>query len=217
MNQYTYMMYLYFNFLFFSMTTDRTGNSNSIYKTLWASNHTDKEREEHDYYATDPIAIDILMDVEELNNVREPACWAGHMSKRMIEKWVTVYSTDLIDRWYGVANVDFLKQPCMHFWNGDIVTNPPYKYAEEFIRKAIELGTGKVCMFLKIQFMEWKKRKKLFQDHPPKTIYVSSGRIMCAKNGEFEKMKAGGGSAVAYAWYVREVWFTGNTIIKWVN
>jgi hypothetical protein len=30
---------------------DWTGNKNSIYKTLGASNHTEKEREENDFYA----------------------------------------------------------------------------------------------------------------------------------------------------------------------
>lgn len=53
---------------------DWNGNGNSIYKTLGASNHTDKERAENDYYATDPIAIDKLLKVEELSNyVWEPA------------------------------------------------------------------------------------------------------------------------------------------------
>lgn len=40
---------------------DWTGNKNSIFKTLGASNHTDKERQNEDYYATDPIAIDVLL------------------------------------------------------------------------------------------------------------------------------------------------------------
>lgn len=30
---------------------DWTGNSNSIWKTLGASNHTDKERQSEDFYA----------------------------------------------------------------------------------------------------------------------------------------------------------------------
>jgi hypothetical protein len=30
-------------------------------------------------------------------------------------------------------------------------------------------------------------------------------------------MKAGGGSAVAYAWYVWEKGFNGDTIVKWFN
>lgn len=48
------------------MANDWTGNSNSIYKTLGASNHTDKEREENDFYATEPIAIDKLYATGEL-------------------------------------------------------------------------------------------------------------------------------------------------------
>ena len=51
----------------------------------------------------------------------------------------------------------------------------------------------------------------------PKHIYVSSSRILCAKNAEFERMKQGGGSAIAYAWYVWEKGYKGNTILKWIN
>lgn len=38
-----------------------TGNGKSIFTTLGASNHTEKEREINDYYATDPIAVDALL------------------------------------------------------------------------------------------------------------------------------------------------------------
>lgn len=38
------------------MAKDWTGNGNSIYKTLGASNHTEEERENDDFYATDPVA-----------------------------------------------------------------------------------------------------------------------------------------------------------------
>ena len=40
---------------------DWTGNRKSMFVTLGASNHTDKERESNDFYATDPIAIDKLV------------------------------------------------------------------------------------------------------------------------------------------------------------
>ena len=76
---------------------------------------------------------------------------------------------------------------------------------------------NKVAMFLKIQFLEGKLRKELFKKYPPKIVYVSSSRIMRAKNGDFKKMQEGGGSAVAYAWYVWEKGYKGDTIIKWIN
>lgn len=72
-------------------------------------------------------------------------------------------------------------------------------------------------MFLKLQFMEGKARKELFKCHPPKTIYVSSSRLLCAKNADFEGMIAGGGSAVAYAWYVWEKGYSGKTVVEWIN
>lgn len=41
---------------------DWTGDTNSVFKTLGASNHTINKREEDDYYATDPRAIDYLIN-----------------------------------------------------------------------------------------------------------------------------------------------------------
>lgn len=71
-------------------------------------------------------------------------------------------------------------------------------------------------MFLKLQFLEGKNRRKLFEKHPPKTIYVSSSRIVCVPNGNFEKMKHVG-SAIAYAWYEFVKGYHGETVVKWIN
>jgi len=195
------------------MTKNWKGNSNSIFKTLGASNHTNKERELFDYYATDPIAGRLLMEQEKFNNIWECACGEGHLADEL----KAVKSTDIIDRGYGTA-FDFLSIENQK-WDGDIITNPPYKYAKEFIEKALMIipDGRKVAMFLKLQFLESKGRKALFVSHPPKTLYVSSSRILCAKNAEFEKMRKGGGSAVAYGWYVWEKGFNGNTIVRWIN
>ncbi len=197
---------------------DWTGNKSSIYKTLGASNHTDKIRETNDYYATEPAAAEWLCKLENLSEtIWECAAGEGHLSEVFVEKGHTVLSTDLIDRGYGTGGVDFLE--CKDIFDGDIITNPPYKYAKEFVYKALELVPDgrKVCMFLKLQFMEGKARKLLFEKYPPKTIYVSSSRLLCAKNADFNGMRAGGGSAVAYAWYVWEKGFNGDTIVKWFN
>ena len=199
---------------------DWTGNKNSIFKTLGASNHTDKERENDDYYATDPIAIDVLINdggVTFDKPIWECSCGEGHLSERLKEFGYEVYSTDLVDRGYGEGGIDFLK--CDKKWNGDILTNPPYKYAKEFIEHAMELIPNgcRVFMFLKVQFLEGKARKELFTKYPPKCVYVSSSRILCAKNAKFDEMRAGGGSAVAYAWYCFEKGYSGKSELKWIN
>ena len=205
-----------------SVQKDWTGNSNSVYKTLGASNHTEKERQSEDWYATDPIAIDLLCSVEKFDgDIWENACGDGILSERLIQHGYNVYSTDLVDRGYDnnfIGEYDFLE------WNDEplapnIVTNPPYSKSQEFIEHAMKIlpGGGKLCLFLKLQFLEGKARKAMFQKYPPTTIYVSSSRILCAKNGEFEKMKAGGGSAVAYGWYCWTVGVKRDPVIKWIN
>lgn len=93
---------------------DWTGNNRSTYATLGASNHSEHERETNDYYATDPIAINRLLDAVEIDKnkkVWEPCCGEGNLSKRFEELGYTVVSTDLIDRGFGTGGVDFLKFP----------------------------------------------------------------------------------------------------------
>lgn len=197
---------------------DWSGNQNSIFKTLGASNHTDKERQNEDYYATDPIAAKLLLEVETFDkNIWECACGEKHLSKIFEENGYNVRSSDIVDR-CGNEVYNFLSNDNKS-WNGDVITNPPYKYAVDFVYKAMNIinDGNKVAMFLKVQFLEGKSRKELFKKYPPKIVYVSSSRIMCAKNGDFKKMQEGGGSAVAYAWYVWEKGYKGDTIIKWIN
>lgn len=194
---------------------DWTGNNKAIYTCLGASNHALEERQTEDYYATDPKAAELLLEVEpELNGIWECACGEGHLAKVFDKAGKLAKASDLYNRGYGDFFCDFLNP--YTFWNGDIVTNPPYKYAKEFIENALRIvATGrKVCMFLKVTFLEGKARKELFKQYPPKTVYVCSGRIPCAKNGDFDKYPS---SAVAYAWFVWEKGFTGKPTIEWIN
>ncbi len=187
----------------------------SIFINIGASNHSKNERQSEDYYATDPIAAKLLLKVEpELNNIWECACGEGHLAKVFDEAGKLGKVTDLINRGYGDVEDFLLNTDPYH--NGDIVTNPPYKYAQEFVEHSLnKVDEGrKVCMFLKVLFLETQKRKSLFIKYPPKTIYISSSRINCARNGDFVTYDS---SAIAYAWFVWEKGYRGDTIIKWIN
>ena len=195
---------------------DWNRNGNSIYVTLGASNHTEKQREVNDYYATEPKALELLLDIEKFSNrIWECACGEGHLSKVLKARGYDVYSTDLIDRGYGEGKIDFLKCDCT-VADTDIITNPPYKYALEFAEHALELLQygRKLALFLKLQFLEGKKRREFFNKYPPKIVYVPSSRLNCAMNGEFKKYPT---SPICYAWFIWEKGYTGDTIIKWFN
>jgi hypothetical protein len=147
---------------------DWKGGKASVFKTLGASNHADHEREQNDYYATEPAAVEWLCKLETFNHkVLEPACGAGHISEVLKAHGYEVESRDLVDRGYG-TQADFLSIDNQE-WDGDIITNPPYSFAQEFVEKALRIipDGHKVAMFLKITFLEGKKRKALFRSCPP--------------------------------------------------
>lgn len=184
---------------------------------MGASSHSSGKRESNDFYATDPNAMELLLKEESFSHeIWECACGEGHLAKVLEQHGYDVIGTDLIYRGYGDEEpMNFLEESFENF-AGDIITNPPYKYALQFVEKALEsVKTGnKVAMFLKLQFLEGKGRKAFFMKNPPKVVYVSSSRLNCAKNGEFDKYPS---SAVAYAWFVWEKGFEGDPIIKWIN
>ena len=199
---------------------DWTGNSKATFVTLGASNHSEGEREVNDFYSTDPESLEIFLKALERDGFKlhkdiwECACGMGHLSKTLENKGYNVWSTDLIDRGYGNGNTDFLKSIPDKWW-GDILTNPPYKYSKEFVEKALEItrnGTYTI-MFLKIQFLEGKDRRNLFDKYPPKYVYVNSARQTCYINGDMSKKMS---SATCYCWFIWEKGFVGEPIIRWI-
>lgn len=198
------------------MNKDWTGNSKTTFVQLGASSHSSGEREENDYYATDPNSLEIFLkalkrdNIVLNNNIWECACGEGHLSKVLQDHNYNVISSDIIDRGFGEIK-DFLK--CKEKFDGDILTNPPYKFAKEFVENALQVGGGYIIMFLKIQFLEGKDRKKLFDKFPPKYVYVNSARQTCYINGNMNKKM---NSASCYCWYVWEKGFKGEPIIRWI-
>ena len=200
---------------------DWVENNKSTYVMLGASNHTDKERQNDDYYATNPHALELLLDslkrdgIELHKYIWECACGQGHLSDVLEKNGYITTNTDLVDRGYknNFLQLDFLTTNTI--FDGDILTNPPCKYAKEFVEHALDtLKDGYYCiMFLKIQFLEGQARLNLFKKYPPKYVYVNSARQLCAMNGEFEKYKA---TAICYCWFIWEKGFNGEPTIRWI-
>lgn len=191
-----------------------------------ASNHSEREREINDFYATPSVATKALNTYINSNypNIKkgviwEPACGKGHIAEVFRKDGYAVVATDLIDRGYGCCgeNYDFLGNNNIHT-ECHIITNPPYKYAQQFVEKAMDImEDGKyLCMFLKLTFLEGKKRYEMFQKYPPKEILVFSSRVNSAYGGNFEKEPEIGG-AVAYAWYIWEKGNKNSPKISWIK
>lgn len=167
------------------------------------------ERVEGDFYPTPPENLDCLAHFLRLRHlmVWEPACGQGHLSKRLAQLSAGVISTDLYDRGFGKAGIDFLKCPTMpglararaEALDPAIITNPPYgDLAEQFIRKALELtklSNGVVAMFLRNEYDCAKERMDLFRQHPFAMKIIVTKRPRWIEGSK-------GSPRHTYAWFV---------------
>lgn len=192
-------------------------NKMASFAALGPSNHSREEREENDFYATAPLAVEQLLAKERFSKkIWEPAAGMKHIANVLEKHGHEVYCTDILARVPGITIQDFMT--CNEPWDGDIITNPPYKMGEDFVEHSMQLISNghKVAMFLKLTFLETQKRRELFRRYPPKVVYVASNRLGCAKGGDF-KGKNNVSSAVCYCWFIWEKGFKGDPIIRWFN
>lgn len=198
---------------------DWTGNNRTLGATLGASNHAAGERPREDYYATHPDMVRDLLNAGAplRERVWEPACGAGHIVNVLRARGYEVYATDIVDRGCPDSQLwDFLWEfECNPAGDVDIITNPPYATALEFVQRALAYvqPVANVWMLLRLQFLEGKARRHLYDVAPPADVWVFSERRTCAKNGDFSKTEGG---AIAYAWFH---WIKGhseNCTIKWL-
>ena len=179
------------------------------------------ERVENDFYATDPNSVRDLLDIYSIsgNSFYEPCCGQGHIAKVLKEYYPDAkhYATDLIDRGYGVGDIDFLT------YNFDdkvdwIITNPPYSLAKEFVDKSLSITNKGVAMFLKIQFLEGQARRDWFKETPLKYVYVFSKRQDPLRDGQALNPKTGKkwGSTMCFSWFIWEHNYNGEPIIRWI-
>ena len=175
-----------------------------------------RQRVENDYYATPVESTQALLANENFyGNVFEPCCGEGHISEVLKNEGFEVYSNDLIDRGYGETFKDFLNDDFATYDN--VITNPPYKYAKEFIEKSLEITKGKVAMFCKIQLLEGVQRKELFENTPLKTVHVFIRRQNPLRNGsEFDENGKKWASTMCFAWFVWEHGYEGQPNINWI-
>ena len=188
-----------------------------------AGGNPKNDRVKNDFYATDPLALEMLLKEYKFNNdtFLEPCVGNGNLIKVIKKEYPSsiITSIDLIDR--GVPETiiaDFLTyDTSMKFDN--IITNPPFSLATEFVYKSIDLlnENGKIAMFLKIQFLESVKRKELFKKFPPKYIYVFSKRMATWNNGkEFDDNNKKWSTTMCHAWFIWEKNSISEPIIRWL-
>lgn len=163
-----------------------------------------------DFFPTPAWATFALLDNERFEgDVWEPACGDGTMSRVIEASGFKVKSTDLYDRGYGEAGVDFLKSRKRA---DNIITNPPYNSAEGFVKVGVKAARYKFALLLRLAFLESANRyNTIFSIVPPSRVWVFSERITFYPAGAEVK----GSGTTSYAWFVWDRQAPSRTELKW--
>ena len=198
-----------------------------------AGGNPKNDRVEHDFYATDPIAVEKLLLQYSINGteILEPCVGNGNIANALQNFYkhnFNITGIDIVDRGYPNTIVqDFLT------WETDkkfdcIITNPPFSLAKEFVEKSMELlnegsieedgyPNGQLIMFLKIQFLEGEKRKELFDKYPPKYIYVFRNRMATWNSGQpLDPNGKRWATTMCHAWFIWEKGSKTEPIVRWL-
>lgn len=162
-----------------------------------------------DFYPTPRWATYALIENERFSgDVWESACGNGAMSDVLAEQCSSVRSSDLYDRGFGEAGIDFLDT---NQRADNIVTNPPFNAAEGFVKTGLTSANKKFALLLRLAFLEGANRQRsIFSVAPPSRVWVFSERITFYPAGATVK----GSGTTAYAWFVWDKDAVG-TELKW--
>ena len=170
-----------------------------------------------DFWRTPPQATEALLKREKfIGTILEPACGTGDMSQILMEKYGdSVVSSDIVDRGYShhCFTEDFLSKTKDNNYYGNVITNPPFNLAEEFIIEALRLSNRKVAMLLKLEFLQSIKRFELFKNTPLKVVYIFSYRVPFWQHGYDKPI-----NNQRHAWYVWDnLYYDGSTKLEWIG
>ena len=193
--------------------------TNQVASMFTGGNNKNWDRVDNDYYATPPKDTRKFLSNFDISNYKvilEPSCGEGHMSEVLNEfNHNNIISRDLVDRGYGEVK-DFLNDKDTQRYDL-IMTNPPFKYALEFIKRGLELSDT-VVILAKIQLLEGKARSNELQYLGLKEIYGHVERCNCWRNGWDKNPKTDKpwSGAMMMAWYVFEKNYKGKPNYNWL-
>jgi hypothetical protein len=164
-----------------------------------------------DFYPTPRWATHALIENEDFKgDIWECACGDGAMSEVLEKVSGNVRSTDLFDRGFGQSGVDF-RSTTEEFDN--IVTNPPFNAAEDFVKAGVRSARNKFALLLRLAFLEGAGRQhSIFNVSPPARVWVFSERITFYPRNAERK----GSGTTAYAWFVWDKSHQGQTELHWL-
>ena len=124
----------------------------------------------------------------------------AHMSKALAEYFSSVTSSDAYDYGFGAVR-DFVTEPYAPSSCDWVITNPPFRSAEQFVKTGLSVARVGVAILARTVFLESVGRYSgIFRDRPPTVVAQFTERVPMVK-GRLDRKAS---TATGYAWLVWE-------------
>jgi len=150
------------------------------------------DRNADDWYVEPAWAVDALLAAEEkfCGTVIDPCCGGGNIPSRLKMAGCDTLSSDIVDRNGASDLIGPFETILPEIPVESVVSNPPYNLAREFIDCALKHTTDRVCVLLRLAFLEGQKRRDWFGTVPLARVWVSSRRMSMPPGGSVVKARA---------------------------
>jgi hypothetical protein len=171
-----------------------------------------------DLYETPDCATRALLKVESLRGpIWEPACGPGEIVRVLRQTGHRVIATDIKDDAYrcpdSSGGIDFLKERRAPEGVETICTNPPFMFADEFVRHALTL-VPRVVMFLRFLFLEGQGRSDLIDGGQLPRVFLFTDRLPMLHRAGWQGPKATNSPQIAFAWFSWDRDYRGPIVVR---
>lgn len=169
------------------------------------------KRDELDWYVEPERVTEQLCRVERFHGkILDPCCGGGNIVRALNAAGHTASGSDIVKRFQGIpiwwlGERDFLAE--QDVWiPPNCVMNPPFfraKGLEAFIRKALAVFAGKICVFGDVRFLAGAARSNgLFREFPPQRVWIITPRPSCPPGAFLEGGGTAGNGSSDWCWMV---------------
>ena len=172
------------------------------------------------YHALTRLLLDNI-ELDKDKTILEPCAGAGDITKVLHEYGYNhVYEMDINPIKENILKHDFLKFKPKTWGFHYVITNPPFKLFNEFLKKSCEVATESIYMIAPLDYLHGVERHKTFYENGCngfrlKTCYAFVRRpLFGAQYHPAGLMPTG---ATSFAWFHFENGYNGDPAIKWLH
>lgn len=151
--------------------------------------------------------------------ILDPACGLGRIVKSAHQAGLQAAGHDKVRRWSGCSSDRNFLDAWVDYWvrPENIVSNPPFGIAQQFVSQALCVATHKVAMLLPAKWLYGDKRSRWLATTPLSRVLFITPRPSMPPGPVIEAGIAPGGGREDFCWIIWDHKHFGEPTFGWLH